>query len=164
MKSHAECLTLRIKRMKYINYLLSHANVSSDFDECQHDVCMMNSRCVNTDGSYTCICNEGYGMIENICLGTFMVVTNKVLFNYTNCNTNYGIAYLSVFMCYSRIEGVCVGMTNPLLCQNARLYLRSPFNSLSQLVCETSGNYLHVYQLELCLISFEYQLIISYTS
>ena len=37
-------------------------SIASDINECntgQHE-CDVNARCLNTDGSYTCLCNGGY--------------------------------------------------------------------------------------------------------
>ena len=31
-----------------------------DFDECEESPCGNNATCNNTEGSYTCLCNNGY--------------------------------------------------------------------------------------------------------
>lgn len=43
-----------------------------DVDECEegtHD-CHENAKCMNTDGSYTCTCEEGYSGDGKNCIGT----------------------------------------------------------------------------------------------
>ena len=32
----------------------------ADFDECETNPCHINATCVNTDGSFKCLCNSGY--------------------------------------------------------------------------------------------------------
>ena len=46
----------------------------SDIDECMEDPCDHN--CTNTDGSFTCSCNNGYELDENgrSCNGIFIYV------------------------------------------------------------------------------------------
>lgn len=40
-----------------------------DVDECDTEVCPgENEKCENTEGSYHCICAEGYKQIEGICV------------------------------------------------------------------------------------------------
>ena len=40
-----------------------------DVDECETAVCPgENEKCENTEGSYRCICAEGYKQIEGICV------------------------------------------------------------------------------------------------
>ena len=39
-----------------------------DIDECSKSItaiCPRGSRCINTNGSYTCTCNEGYFLLQN---------------------------------------------------------------------------------------------------
>ena len=38
-------------------------NYISDIDECTEDACDHN--CTNTDGSFTCSCNNGYELDDN---------------------------------------------------------------------------------------------------
>ena len=36
-----------------------------DINECEkQDVCPGNSQCINTNGSYTCVCDEGYFHVQ----------------------------------------------------------------------------------------------------
>ena len=44
---------------------------SSDIDECaiHEHLCGKNRNCMNTNGSYDCICDDGYQEIDNICQG-----------------------------------------------------------------------------------------------
>ena len=39
-----------------------------DIDECETK-CGENGNCTNTNGSYDCICDDGYKKIDNICEG-----------------------------------------------------------------------------------------------
>ena len=43
----------------------------SDIDECALNATLCEQLCINTDGSYTCACNEGHQLIEgtNQCQG-----------------------------------------------------------------------------------------------
>ena len=46
--------------MQSLNYHLT-ATMHADIDECEGvSGCDQNSRCMNTDGTYSCTCNEGY--------------------------------------------------------------------------------------------------------
>ena len=44
----------------------------SDIDECALNVTVCEQVCINSDGSFTCACNEGYQLIvgTNQCEGT----------------------------------------------------------------------------------------------
>ena len=47
------------------DHCISHFNpLHADIDECSENgitaICPEGSRCINTNGSYTCVCNEGY--------------------------------------------------------------------------------------------------------
>ena len=44
---------------------------SSDIDECaiHEHLCGKNGNYMNTNGSYDCICEDGYKKIDNICEG-----------------------------------------------------------------------------------------------
>ena len=53
----------------------------SDFDECEHrDICSSRGECVNTQGSFVCDCEDGYG--GSFCL-TPLLKTALV-----NCNSD----------------------------------------------------------------------------
>ena len=53
-----------------------------DIDECiaNNDTCDSLAECKNTDGSYECICPEGYKKDENTCEGRFNMLDLPVLF------------------------------------------------------------------------------------
>lgn len=34
--------------------------IISDYDECQHNPCLHNGQCLNTNGGYQCICERGW--------------------------------------------------------------------------------------------------------
>ena len=75
---HASVETLR-RLMK----LLCDNNFTADIDECL-DESVINStchQCVNTPGSYRCICNEGYAPAEDLlsCTGKYMAMFMKTL-------------------------------------------------------------------------------------
>ena len=46
--------------LKYVMYM--HQFHYSDIDECASGgvICMENFQCINTEGSYACVCNNGY--------------------------------------------------------------------------------------------------------
>ena len=46
---------------------------SVDIDECSisTSVCGKNGTCVNDIGSYSCLCDEGYAVYQNVCVGEF---------------------------------------------------------------------------------------------
>ena len=48
----------------------------TDIDECINDnICQDNSQCQNTNGSYICVCYDGYISFGDVCTG-----------EYSNCN------------------------------------------------------------------------------
>ena len=46
----------------------------SDIDECSADsnICDKNADCTNSDGSYSCACNQGFAGDGKICTGIFL--------------------------------------------------------------------------------------------
>lgn len=72
---------------------------SADIDECTETrttpICPRGSRCINTNGSHTCICNEGYFHLQNLtgslnkCEGKLIANFNIIL--YINILTIKGI-------------------------------------------------------------------------
>ena len=43
--------------------------VTTDIDECKKGkICPGKQICVNEVGSYRCLCNEGYQMVEEVCV------------------------------------------------------------------------------------------------
>ena len=40
-----------------------------DKNECDFRPCMVNSHCVNLPGTYTCPCDTGYDLKDNVCTG-----------------------------------------------------------------------------------------------
>ena len=42
-----------------------------DIDECKENICGEKGNCTNTEGSYTCQCEEGYTIDEQGCIGMF---------------------------------------------------------------------------------------------
>ena len=60
--------------------------LSSDIDECEHssEICpSVQSRCINSDGSYRCICNAGFAADGPVCTGRYhaivSVISHKVM-------------------------------------------------------------------------------------
>ena len=49
---------------------------SSDIDECSNstDSCDSNANCTNTEGSFTCQCNDGYEGDGTVCAGNFFIL------------------------------------------------------------------------------------------
>ena len=54
-------------------YSNSLINLASDFDECSLELspCDPNADCINTDGSYSCTCKQGYTGNGRICEGNY---------------------------------------------------------------------------------------------
>ena len=52
-------------------------------DECEHSGMCPNGECINMDGSYKCICKDGYKQSPNqqICIGN--ITTNNMLLSQT---------------------------------------------------------------------------------
>ena len=48
--------------------------ICTDFDECANDSSLCDHNCTNTDGSFTCSCNNGYELDDNgrSCNGMYM--------------------------------------------------------------------------------------------
>ena len=45
----------------------------TDIDECEdEDLCQTGAMCINTNGSFVCVCMEGYSDIEGSCIGEFL--------------------------------------------------------------------------------------------
>lgn len=63
---------------------------TTDINECTEDgICMVDATCLNTDGSYTCICNPGLILQYDLCVGKYHMgqmrqhkfyFMNKILF------------------------------------------------------------------------------------
>ena len=56
-------------------YQLLMSHVFVDINECERDPCSNNPRrvCVNNIGSYTCICDNGYSEINEMCEGRWLI-------------------------------------------------------------------------------------------
>lgn len=49
---------------------LSTTTLIADVDECHfNETCPEHSTCINSIGSFTCACNDGYKRIGNVCIG-----------------------------------------------------------------------------------------------
>ena len=57
------------KISKYVINPLCIAGVVPDIDECSSNPCAI--ECINTPGSYSCLCPFGYQFVDNICQGEF---------------------------------------------------------------------------------------------
>lgn len=44
----------------HMTLMLNKFNSGADIDECQVDTTLCDQICMNTDGSFTCTCHEGY--------------------------------------------------------------------------------------------------------
>ena len=63
MKDTMEMELILVKVSKHYNYYTTWLNVRSnvlDTNECDSDPCAMNAACDNTEGSFSCSCNEGF--------------------------------------------------------------------------------------------------------
>ena len=61
---------------------LSLCYVLSDEDECLTQTCVDNAECVNTVGSWECVCLAGYAEDGNLCIGNGIYTHSKYqLFN-----------------------------------------------------------------------------------
>lgn len=48
----------------------NETNCTIDVDECSNaDACPENSNCINSNGSYACICQVGYVLADDKCIG-----------------------------------------------------------------------------------------------
>ena len=64
-------------------------SISLDIDECLESnttaVCPRDSQCVNTNGSYTCTCDEGYFHLQDLtndinkCLGKLVIIIANLI-------------------------------------------------------------------------------------
>lgn len=73
--------------------------VSSDINEClEGDFCFSRGECVNTPGSYTCVCSQGFTLTENrtACLGESRRSNGERL-----SGRFFGFVRTSVFRCLS---------------------------------------------------------------
>ena len=43
-----------------------------DLDECEYDYCGEYATCINTDGSYYCVCDEGYTGDGQYCIRKYV--------------------------------------------------------------------------------------------
>ena len=57
----------------------------TDVDECSNGSsnCSGNERCVNTDGSFTCVCSDGYTRVNGSCAGTHSFLITCTLIRIT---------------------------------------------------------------------------------
>ena len=48
---------------------------SVDVNECSvnANICGSNGSCVNTAGSYECLCDKGYAIYHNVCMGEYLL-------------------------------------------------------------------------------------------
>ena len=83
--------------------------INSDIVECEVAFpCDENANCVNTPGSFSCTCNEGYSGDGFTCTGQYLLQHSVLLHQIFNCDcTIEGLAYeakhilgLLVFQCY----------------------------------------------------------------
>ena len=61
-------------------------NCTKDIDECNdttNAICPTNSECENLNGTYRCICNDGFSMAEGQCVCKYLFITHTVI-SYTN--------------------------------------------------------------------------------
>lgn len=49
-----------------------------DIDECKDDVCDENAQCINTEGSYRCMCIQGYTGDGINCEGKVLILLKKL--------------------------------------------------------------------------------------
>ena len=56
--------------------------VSADVDECSADSnpCDVNAQCINTDGSYSCVCEQGFTGNGTVCNGTDVISISPYIF------------------------------------------------------------------------------------
>ena len=70
-------LTRTITRQTF--HIFTNFCVSTDIDECtanSHD-CHLDATCSNTDGSFSCICNQGYSGDGKQCDGMFVILVSR---------------------------------------------------------------------------------------
>lgn len=61
-------LSYKIRNFRNLwKYELNSCYYFSDVDECQFDPCQ--GKCVNTPGSYSCLCEEGFILKNEQCIG-----------------------------------------------------------------------------------------------
>ena len=59
--------------MLLVSSLMIHFLTVSDVDECSESTsCDQNAFCINTDGSFNCMCMKGYSGNGTHCLGTYI--------------------------------------------------------------------------------------------
>ena len=61
---------------------------SADIDECTTDNGGCEQSCLNNNGSYSCTCSNGYGLVSNQknCSGKHNDDTVNYAYMYNNCN------------------------------------------------------------------------------
>ena len=56
--------------------------VSADIDECSADSnpCDVNAQCINTDGSFSCVCEQGFTGNGTVCNGIHVISISPYIF------------------------------------------------------------------------------------
>jgi len=70
----------------------------NDIDECSESNGKCSDRCVNTAGSYTCVCETGYELIGKKCFGKLYI--QQILYIFLkNKNAFFGVKKLARNIC-----------------------------------------------------------------
>ncbi|XP_071150207.1 fibrillin-2-like [Mytilus edulis] len=143
-------------------------NCESDINECLTNttICQTNSMCENTNGSYVCICNDGYFNSADVCKGcgsnTFgndcaqtcsCVVTNtyscnnvdgsctcKTGWNGTTCSADVDECNVNPFICNTTSNSECYNLNGTHECNCVSGYQKVADGSCQALETTTAGN------------------------
>ncbi|CAC5394799.1 unnamed protein product [Mytilus coruscus] len=110
-------------------------NCESDVNECSNKtICQANSKCENTNGSYVCVCNDGYFNSRDVCKVVFV----KLGWNGTTCSEDVDECKITSYICNTTSNSECNNLNGTHECNCVTGYQKIADGSCQE--CD-SANY-----------------------